>query len=226
MARVPRVIPLLTPVGVCLCSRMPSFRSPHPSNHGGSSAFVGAAAVSSRNDTGAGGDGSADDGRGVQDDEDTTPRTVSAEPPEKVRKIIARFFDTRLPPPVRASLGMHHAQCPCLSLTCAWQGGEILLSLSMSDDQASDPSSCLQCVAGGFDMVATLWLTHVATLFSRFQRKSVADLRLLCGRTHAEREVSYELLWWSVPVMLSVMPLDSILQVLGAVLTEHKVPRG
>ena len=64
------------------------------------------------------------------------------------------------------------------------------------------------------------------TLFPRFQRKSVADLRLLCGRTHAEREVSYELLWWSVPVMLSVMPLDSILQVLGAVLTEHKVPRG
>jgi len=54
---------------------------------------------------------------------------------------------------------------------------------------------------------------------------SVAELRnSLSGATHAEREVSYELLWWSIPVLLSVLPLHALVQLLGAAVTEHKVP--
>ena len=35
--------------------------------------------------------------------------------------------------------------------------------------------------------------------------------------------MSFELLWWAVPVVLSFMPLHNVLQIVGAALTEHKV---
>lgn len=66
-------------------------------------------------------------------------------------------------------------------------------------------------------------LTSLVVVRFRFRRKSVAELRLLSGRTHAEREMSFEVLWWAVPVVLSFMPLHNVLQIVGAALTEHKV---
>ena len=48
-------------------------------------------------------------------------------------------------------------------------------------------------------------------------------LRVMGGRSHAQREIAYELGCYAVPILLQVLPLHSVLQIMGAIMTEHKV---
>lgn len=48
-------------------------------------------------------------------------------------------------------------------------------------------------------------------------------LRVMGGRSHAQREIAYELGCYAVPILLQVLPLHCVLQIMGAIMTEHKV---